>query len=63
MYTIVKWQGVATIASKDSTRHFNSTLTNMKIVLFAQSCSEFLTTIQSLSSVFHYDNVTTDDMV
>ena len=41
LHTIVQWQGVVTIASKGRACHLNSTLTNMKFVLFAQSCSEF----------------------
>ena len=51
-----------TTTSKDRACHLNSNLANMKFVLF-QSCSEFLTIIQSLSSVLHYDDVTIDGAV
>ena len=49
--------------SKDRAHHLNSTLTNLKFVLFAQSCSEFLTSIQSLSIALQFNSATVDGVL
>ena len=47
-------------AMKGRTQQINSTLTNVKFLLFARVCSEYLGTVSHLSKLLQYDDITID---
>ena len=50
-------------AMKSRAQQLNTTLTNMKFLLFARVCSEYLGVVSHLSKVLQYDDITIDGVV